>query len=365
MKKVTFLATSLALICSTFTAYATHAAETKPDCTAKIYRTGQADTATPTRYGLMLMGGGTDVDDAFRWLIQRSGGGDLVVLRSDGADGYNDYLYREIGGLNSVTTLVIQSREQALCPEVLQRLRQAESLFFAGGDQSEYYRFWKDTPMHTAIADLAKKQTPMGGTSAGLAILGEVIYSAEGESMQSMQVLNNPFHPELTLRNDFLKLPYMQAILTDSHFSERQRQGRLLAFLARARAETDFPSGLKGIGIDEQTALLVEKPTAGEYKDKIAGTVIGKGSVWFYCPGAENPEMMSPQKPLTWSHAGQAVDVFKMPKQPFVPSDPTANYLSLANMFDLGAWTPLQGNYQELFFSAEAGVFKQKLKTTP
>lgn len=334
-------------------------------CPTKTYHTGQADISTPTRYGLMLMGGGTDVDDAFRWLIQRSGGGDLVVLRSDGADGYNDYLYKELGGLNSVTTMVIQSRAQAHCPEVLQRLRQAEALFFAGGDQSEYYRFWKDTPVHTAIAELAKKQTPMGGTSAGLAILGEVIYSAEGESMQSTQVLDNPFHPELTLRNDFLKLPYMQAILTDSHFSERKRQGRLLAFLARARFEKGFPPGLKGIGIDEETALLVEQPTEGEYKEKTVGTVIGKGSVWFYRPGAKNPEVMGPQKPLTWSHAGQAIEVFKMPKQPFVPPDPTAAYLNLADMFDLGAWTPLQGNYQELLFSAEAGVFKQQLKTTP
>jgi len=31
--------------------------------------------------GIMMMGGGTDVDDAFRWLIGNSGGGDIVVLR--------------------------------------------------------------------------------------------------------------------------------------------------------------------------------------------------------------------------------------------------------------------------------------------
>ncbi|PIQ26014.1 hypothetical protein COW36_02595 [bacterium (Candidatus Blackallbacteria) CG17_big_fil_post_rev_8_21_14_2_50_48_46] len=92
----------------------------------------------------------------------------------------------------------------------------------------------------TSKADISaptRKKIPMGGTSAGLAILGEVIYSAEGESMQSEQVLNNPFHPELTLRNDFIKLPLMQNLLTDSHFAERNRQGRLLAFLARARSK--------------------------------------------------------------------------------------------------------------------------------
>lgn len=332
-----------------------------PNCNLPVYHTGKTDMESPSSYGLLLMGGGTDVDDAFRWMIQRSGGGDLVVLRSEGADGYNDYLYRELGGLNSVTTLVIQSREQAFCPEVLKQVKQAEALFFAGGDQSEYYRFWKDTPLHSAIETLATvKKIPMGGTSAGLAILGEILYSAEGASMQSKQVLENPFHPELTLRNDFLRLPWMQNILTDSHFSERQRQGRLLAFLARARSDRGFPTALKGIGIDERTALLVEKPETGIYQGRLVGKVIGAGSVWFYRPQAAPPEICQPHTPLTWHLGGNAVEVYKMPDQPFVPPDPTAAYVRLADMFDLEAWKPLQGQFQRLAFSAVAGKLKQK-----
>lgn len=357
MRKTTAFAACLALFGSLYTSPPAQAA---PDCTAKIYHTGKSNISTPTQYGLMLMGGGTDVDDAFRWLIQRSGGGDLVVLRAEGADGYNNYLYTELGKLNSVTTLVINNREQAFCPEVAKRIEQAEALFFAGGDQSQYYRFWKDTPVHKAITALAQRDVPMGGTSAGLAILGEVIYSAEGTSLKSETVLNNPFHPDLTLRNDFLKLPYMQNILTDSHFSERQRQGRLLAFLARARSDRGFPAALKGIGIDERTALLVERPTTGPYQGKTVGQVTGAGSVWFYRPTEMAPEICRPQTPLTWSHTGQAVEVIKMPDQPFVPPDPHAAYLSLADMFDLGAWKPIQGKSLSLSFSAEAGVLKQK-----
>jgi hypothetical protein len=59
------------------------------------YVTGSDANAdvTPTGPGLILMGGGTDVDAAFQWWKPRISGGDVVVLRASGADGYNDYLY--------------------------------------------------------------------------------------------------------------------------------------------------------------------------------------------------------------------------------------------------------------------------------
>jgi cyanophycinase len=39
------------------------------------------------------MGGGTDVDEAFRWMSSRAVGGDFVVIRATGADEYNQYVY--------------------------------------------------------------------------------------------------------------------------------------------------------------------------------------------------------------------------------------------------------------------------------
>ncbi len=43
--------------------------------------------------GSVLMGGSTDVDEAFVWMNELSGGGDFVILRATGSDGYNDYIY--------------------------------------------------------------------------------------------------------------------------------------------------------------------------------------------------------------------------------------------------------------------------------
>ena len=47
------------------------------------------------------MGGGTDVDAAFKWMIEKSGGGDFVIIRADNSNGYNSYIY-DMGGINSV-----------------------------------------------------------------------------------------------------------------------------------------------------------------------------------------------------------------------------------------------------------------------
>src|SRR5579859_1540317 len=66
-----------------------------------------ANISVQPRPGLALMGGGTDLDEAFRFLCDRASGGDMLVLRATGDDDYNPYL-RGLCHLNSVATLIIQ-----------------------------------------------------------------------------------------------------------------------------------------------------------------------------------------------------------------------------------------------------------------
>src|SRR6476469_8534778 len=54
--------------------------------------------------GLVLMGGGTDVDAAFQWMCQRAGGGDFLVIRTTGTDAYNPYIQQLCPDENSVAT---------------------------------------------------------------------------------------------------------------------------------------------------------------------------------------------------------------------------------------------------------------------
>src|SRR5262245_7804825 len=136
-----------------------------------------ADVIRPTRGLLVLQGGGDDVDENYARMGQLGGGGDFVVLRASGDDDYNQYIY-DLCHCDSVQTIVFDNRDAAYDPFVIETIRNAEALFIAGGDQSRYVRFWKGTPVEDAINYVAAKPAPVGGTSAGMAILGEFVYSA-------------------------------------------------------------------------------------------------------------------------------------------------------------------------------------------
>jgi len=132
---------------------------------------------TKYEFGIAMMGGGSDLDEAFRWLCSKAAGGDLLVLRAHGDAEYNSYI-AGLCKLNSVATLVISNRDAAQDPRVAAIIRSAQAIFIAGGDQSRYINFWQGTPVQDAINTNISEGKPIGGTSAGLAVLGEFIYGA-------------------------------------------------------------------------------------------------------------------------------------------------------------------------------------------
>jgi cyanophycinase len=255
------------------------------------------DVKTATRGGAALLGGGKDVDAAFQWLIQKSGGGDFVVIRASGTDAYNPYI-NNLGKVDSVETLIIKSRRAASETFVVDRIRNAEALFIAGGDQANYINFWKATPVADAIQSLIDRQVPIGGTSAGLAVLGEYLFPAFHDTITSKEALENPFNQRLVLDKDFLRLPYLKGLITDSHFVERDRMGRFIAFLARLRQD-GWAQVAKGIAIDRETAVLVE--TDG------SASLAGKNAAYFL-RAEQKPEVCSRNLPLSYGN----ISVYKI-----------------------------------------------------
>jgi cyanophycinase len=248
-----------------------------------------APAAAPTTQGLVLMGGGTDVDAAFRWMITKSGGGDFVVLRAAGSNGYNRYVF-DMGGVDSVETLVVRSRSAASDPFVIAKLNQADAIFIAGGDQSEYLRLWKGTPLQSALEAALARKTPLGGTSAGLAVLGEVDYSGANASVTSAQALADPYNRDMTLDRGFITAPGLAGTVTDSHFRNRDRLGRLVTFVARNVQDGVVPlAAARGIGVDETTALVVDNGVASR---------LGIGAAYFMQPTSA-PLICARRKPLT------------------------------------------------------------------
>jgi cyanophycinase len=249
------------------------------------------DVTTSTSAGLLLMGGGTDVDAAFQWMINKSGGGDFVVIRASGTDAYNPYIY-DLGTVDSVETIITKNLAAASDPFVIDKIRNAEALFIAGGDQNNYVTLWKGTPIEDAIHYLVTKNVPIGGTSAGLAVMGEFIFSAANGTVDSPTALSNPYGRRIALDRDFLVLPNMGGIITDSHFVTRDRMGRLVTFLARIVNDGWAPTA-KGIGIDEMTALAVDA--------RGNATVLGTGAAYFLLtPGM--PEVCKDRTPLTYQN---------------------------------------------------------------
>jgi cyanophycinase len=266
-----------------------------------------ADRVTTARAGVILMGGGTDVDEAFAWQRERIGGGDIVVLRASGADGYNDYLFTDIGGADSVETLLVDTRALALEPYVAWQLAHAEAIFLAGGDQAVYVAAWGGTPVAEALAAAWARGAVIGGTSAGCAFLAGHVYSASAGSVLSSEALDDPYDPRVTLVREVVALPPLAGTVTDTHFAARDRMGRLLAFTARTMAD-GWATRPLGLGIDERTALLVDEH--GE------ATVVGSGSVYMIAP-PQAPERCTAGQPLAWAdvplHELRAGDTVTLP----------------------------------------------------
>lgn len=253
------------------------------------YVGNNSDVTTSTSPGLVLMGGGSDVDEAYRWMIQKSGGGDFVVIRASGSDAYNSYI-AGLGQVDSVETLVIYSHKGASDRFVIDKVRNAEALFIAGGDQSDYLRQWKGTPVNEAINYAISRGAVIGGTSAGLAVLGEYIFAAYNGTVYSPEALANPYNSYITLERNFLNIALLQRIITDSHFVTRNRMGRLLVFLARIINDA-WSSEARGIGVDEATALLVEPDGSVQ--------MVGWGAAYFLLAN-QVPEVCQSGTPLTY-----------------------------------------------------------------
>ncbi len=280
--------------------------------------------------GIAMMGGGSDLDEAFRWLCDKASGGDFLVLRARGDDDYNPYI-NGLCKLNSVATLIIPDREAAQDPAVAEIIRHAEVVFIAGGDQSRYVNFWRGTPVQDAInANLASGK-PIGGTSAGLAVLGEFAYGALGDKpddndLASSDVLPDPFFYRVTLTRDFLLDPRLRGFLTDSHFAQRDRMGRTLGFLARIMQD-GWSKDPREIAIDEKSAVLVEADGRA--------TVVGPGKGAYFLRPTEAPQVCQPKTPLTLRN----ISVYRSPA---------------GAHFDISTWSGQGGvNYS---LSVEQGV---------
>jgi len=240
------------------------------------------------------MGGGAHQEPAFRWLCQRTNGGDFLVLSARDDDTYlqqKDDEMHAICPLNSVATLSFNSRDDSADPKIVQIIDHAETIYLNGGDQSDYVRFWQDTPVQNALNRHIAAGKPLGGTSAGLAIMSQFSFSSMIDTIHSPEALANPYGNKVTLTRDFLRIPLLDDTITETHFVKRDRLGRLLVFMARI-LQDNWAKQICAIAVDENAALLVEPDGSS--------LAVGEGPIYFLSAD-RTPEECVYARPLTFT----------------------------------------------------------------
>uniref|UniRef100_UPI004048EEE4 T9SS type A sorting domain-containing protein n=1 Tax=Gelidibacter sp. TaxID=2018083 RepID=UPI004048EEE4 len=319
------------------------------------YATGSStDVTTNHQSGICLMGGATESDPAMVWFLNKADGGDVVVLRASGSSGYNNYFYSELGvTINSVTTFVIHNAAGAIDPYVLQKVANAEAIWFAGGDQFNYINFFKNNAMEDALnVFINEKQGVIGGTSAGMAILGSAYFDAANGTVTNAQALSNPYHERVSLGyNDFLNIPYLEHVITDSHYDDPDRRARHSVFLARYTKDNDSRSF--GIACNEYTAVCVEPNgrayVYGEYPDYEEHAFFLQSN----CVSDFEPENCTAGSPLTWNRNTEAIKVYKVP-----------GTITGQNYFDLSDWESGSGGEWQNWY-VQNGTFNATVGANP
>lgn len=263
-------------------------------------------TVSPT-YGICLMGGATENDLGSQWFLNRADGGNILVLRASGSDGYQNYFFNDLGvTVQSVETIVLNNVAAADDPFVLRRIENADAIWLAGGDQYLYELYFKTTPIRALLnAHVNVKEAPIGGTSAGMAILGEFYFNAENGTITSTEALNNPYDPNLTVESNFISIRVLENTITDTHYDNPDRKGRHVAFLSRMQ-ETDPNSDYFGIAADEYVAICIDlngiATVFGEFPDY-------EDNAYFLRTNCERtqPSILQASTPLTWGDSNPAV----------------------------------------------------------
>ena len=243
---------------------------------------------------IMLVGGGGEAsswsDEPYGWFVQRADSGIIINIDfSPPAPGYAGY-FISLGADSSSHPLQIPDREVADDSATYDELISASGIFIEGGDQWNYIRTWQGTLVEDAITYVFNQGGAIGGTSAGLAVLGDVVFDAQVGTAYPAGVAYDPYNAAVTFTDDFLDI--LPNVFPDSHFLSRSRLGRLVPMLGR-RIQDYGDDDLMGVGVEERTAFCIEPD--------LTATVYGRMVTIIY--KTEDSQIVCEQGvPITFTH---------------------------------------------------------------
>jgi cyanophycinase len=202
---------------------------------------------------LVLIGGGDRPAGAMARFVEWAGGAKARVLyitwATESPKESFDYFVEELKPLGPASVEV--SPPAPLTPEsravFLAQLERATGVFFSGGDQVRIMDVLVDAPIADAMRARYAAGIVFGGTSAGTAIMSPTMITGNGD-FKVIDAAKVETRPGLGL---------LPGTIVDQHFIARQRQNRLFGLVL------GNPKAL-GVGVDEDTALLVVDDRYGE-----------------------------------------------------------------------------------------------------
>ncbi|MEO8233234.1 MAG: Type 1 glutamine amidotransferase-like domain-containing protein [Ignavibacteriota bacterium] len=228
------------------------------------------------------IGGGSEdynnwSDAPYSWIVQKSDSGKIIIIDVADATSWLPTYFMSFGAdtaYNKTIPSIAVANQQATYDELIT----AKAIFIRGGDQWDYIRFWKGTKVDSAINFVFQNGGVIAGTSAGAAVLGDVDFSAQSGSAYPDDALRNPFYNRMKFENNFLNL--VPNVLFDTHFTERARQGRLIAMIYNQHYNSGVD--LIGVGIDDRTAICISPDGIGEVVTSGAVSIFYKDALTNY-----------------------------------------------------------------------------------
>jgi beta-aspartyl-peptidase (threonine type) len=210
--------------------------------------------AKPSSGKLLIVGGGLDNDTApvYRALLEAGRGPVLVATAATGPQ--EDEAVDKTQALlaHDAGTEVIVLRRETGDAQTIDALQRARSVFFTGGDQQRIVDRYPPGPVREAFHAFVQRGGTLGGGSAGCAMLGERMLLG-GRSAHALGIpAKDEDGSERVLGPRIGSgMGFLPGVLTDSHFFERDRLGRLCAALVQG------PDKL-GLGVGEDAAVEVD-----------------------------------------------------------------------------------------------------------
>ncbi len=212
---------------------------------------------------LMIIGGSEDRTEnktILERFVKQCGGTKSKILILTAASTVPDKVWRQYDeafkalGTPNHSHLQIQDRSEADDAAVQKKIGAADGIFITGGDQNRLLASTGGTPLHDALHAALKRGACIAGTSAGASAMSAHMLASGTAELQAAK-------GAIALGAGY---GLLSRFVIDQHFSERHRLARLLSVVA------DNPT-LIGMGIDEDTAFLIEQNRAIE--------VLGSGAV--------------------------------------------------------------------------------------